>query len=35
VALNQVQAPRALSARIETFFTRVVPDSPEPTELIK
>jgi hypothetical protein len=34
-ALSQVQAPRALSSRIETFFTRVVPESPEPPELIK
>jgi hypothetical protein len=34
-ALNVVQAPRALSQRIETFFTRVVPESPEPPELIK
>ncbi len=34
-ALNLAQAPRALSSRIETFFTRVVPESPEPPELIK
>lgn len=34
-ALDLVQAPRALSSRIETFFTRVVPESPEPPALIK
>jgi len=34
-ALDLVRAPRALSQRIETLFTRVVPESPEPPELIK
>jgi hypothetical protein len=34
-ALSLAQAPPALSARIETFFSRVVPDGPEPPELIK
>ena len=34
-ALELVQAPRALRQRIETLFTRVVPDSPEPPALIQ